>query len=69
MRGEALENRFKYGAVDEHFDVVRYALLETVKEAVPEIWSLEMKSAWGEAYDQLAAAIKQEMKPQSQVPG
>ncbi|GAB2226045.1 hypothetical protein Drorol1_Dr00021831, partial [Drosera rotundifolia] len=39
----------------------RYALLETVKEAVPEMWSLEMKSAWGEAYDQFAAAIKQEM--------
>ncbi|GAB2224840.1 hypothetical protein Droror1_Dr00005617 [Drosera rotundifolia] len=62
------DTHFKYGVVDEHFDVVRYALLETVKEAVPEMWSLEMKSAWGEAYDQLAAAIKQEMKPQSQVP-
>ncbi|GMH02740.1 hypothetical protein Nepgr_004579 [Nepenthes gracilis] len=54
-----------YGVVDEHFEVLRYALLETVKEAVPEMWSLETKNAWGEAYDQLAAAIKQEMKPQS----
>ncbi|KAL9271486.1 Non-symbiotic hemoglobin 1-like protein [Drosera capensis] len=61
------DTHLKYGVVDEHFDVVRYALLETVKEAVPEMWSLEMKSAWGEAYDQLAAAIKQEMKPRSQV--
>ncbi|GMN37470.1 hypothetical protein TIFTF001_006836 [Ficus carica] len=54
---------FKYGVVDEHFEVTKYALLETIKEAVPEMWSPEMKSAWGEAYDQLVAAIKSEMKP------
>ncbi|KAG8368287.1 hypothetical protein BUALT_Bualt15G0029600 [Buddleja alternifolia] len=54
---------FKYGVVDEHFEVTKFALLETIKEAMPEMWSPEMKSAWGEAYDQLAAAIKMEMKP------
>jgi hemoglobin-like flavoprotein len=43
--------------------VTKFALLETIKEAVPEMWSPEMKSAWGEAYDQLVAAIKLEMKP------
>jgi len=32
--------------------------LETIKEAVPEMRSEEMK----EAYDQLAAAIKEQMK-------
>ncbi|KAK4849120.1 hypothetical protein QYF36_021083 [Acer negundo] len=53
----------KYGVVDEHFEVTKYALLETIKEAVPEMWSPEMKNAWAEAYDQLAAAIKNEMKP------
>ncbi|KAK0581739.1 hypothetical protein LWI29_017334 [Acer saccharum] len=37
--------------------VTRYALLETIKEAVPEMCSPEMKNAWAEAYDQLAAAI------------
>ncbi|GAB2216369.1 hypothetical protein Droror1_Dr00024141 [Drosera rotundifolia] len=62
------DTHFKYGVVDEHFDVVRYALLKTIKDVTPEMWSLEMKSAWGEAYDQLGAAIKQEMMPQSQVP-
>ncbi|KAL0454195.1 UNVERIFIED_CONTAM: Non-symbiotic hemoglobin 1 [Sesamum latifolium] len=56
---------FKYGVVDEHFEVTKYALLETIKEAVPEMWSPEMKTAWAEAYDQLAAAIKTEMKPPS----
>ncbi|XP_021640997.2 non-symbiotic hemoglobin 1 [Hevea brasiliensis] len=56
---------FKYGVVDEHFEVTKYALLETIKEAVPEMWSPEMKNAWAEAYDQLAAAIKIEMKPPS----
>ncbi|KMT00511.1 hypothetical protein BVRB_9g218090 [Beta vulgaris subsp. vulgaris] len=57
---------FKYGVADEHFEVVRFALLETIKEAVPEMWSAEMKEAWKEAYDQLVAAIKQEMKSPEQ---
>ncbi|KAA8545928.1 hypothetical protein F0562_020621 [Nyssa sinensis] len=57
----------KYGVVDEHYEVTKFALLETIKEAVPEMWSPEMKNAWGEAYDQLAAAIKKEMKPTSQL--
>ncbi|KAF2531902.1 hypothetical protein F2Q70_00029576 [Brassica cretica] len=56
-------NHSKYGVVDEHFEVTKYALLETIKEAVPEMWSPEMKSAWGQAYDHLVAAIKAEMKP------
>ena len=30
------------------------------------MWSPDMKNAWGEAYDQLVAAIKSEMKPSSQ---
>lgn len=53
---------FKYGVVDEHFDVVKFCLLETIKDAVPDMWSLEMKIAWDEAYTQLAEAIKIEMK-------
>ncbi|KAB2036106.1 hypothetical protein Goshw_027241 [Gossypium schwendimanii] len=53
---------FKYGVVDEHFEVTKFALLETIKEAVPDMWSDEMKNAWGEAYDRLVAAIKIEMK-------
>ncbi|KAG8368288.1 hypothetical protein BUALT_Bualt15G0029700 [Buddleja alternifolia] len=53
---------FKYGVVDEHFEVTKYALLETIKEAVGEMWSGEMKAAWGLAYDQLVAAIKTHMK-------
>lgn len=52
----------KYGVVDEHFDVVKFCLLETIKDAVPYMWSLEMKTAWDEAYTQLAEAIKSEMK-------
>lgn len=43
--------------------VTKFALLETIKEAVPDMWSPEMKNAWGEAYDQLVSAIKNEMKP------
>lgn len=49
---------YEYGLLQ----VTRYALLETIKGAVPEMWSEEMKNAWAEAYDQLVAAIKTEMK-------
>ncbi|CAN6301709.1 unnamed protein product [Urochloa humidicola] len=53
----------KYGVGDGHFEVTGYSLLETIKEALPaDMWSLEMKNAWSEAYNQLVAAIKQEMK-------
>lgn len=56
---------FKNDVVDEHFEVTKFALLETIKEAVPEMWSPAMKNAWGEAYDQLVDAIKTEMKASS----
>ncbi|CAN1164832.1 Non-symbiotic hemoglobin 1 [Linum perenne] len=51
----------KYGVLDEHFEVTKFALLETIKEAVGEMWSADMKNAWGEAYDHLVAAIKSQM--------
>ncbi|GMY05881.1 non-symbiotic hemoglobin [Fagus crenata] len=55
---------FKNGVLDAHYEVTKFALLETIKEAVlPEMWSPKMKIAWGEAYDQLVAAIKSETKP------
>lgn len=53
---------FKAGVAPEHFEVTKLALLETVKKAVAEMWSDEMKNAWAEAHDQLADAIKAEMK-------
>ncbi|OVA19474.1 Globin [Macleaya cordata] len=52
----------KSGVIDPHFEVVKEALMRTIKGAVGEKWSEEMGCAWGEAYDQLAAAIKAEMK-------
>ncbi|KAL3814170.1 hypothetical protein ACJIZ3_015438 [Penstemon smallii] len=58
---------FKYGVVDEHFEVTKYALLETIKDAMGSMWSTEMKKAWSVAYDQLVAAIKTEMKPSSDI--
>ncbi|XP_006649689.1 non-symbiotic hemoglobin 3-like [Oryza brachyantha] len=55
---------FKKGVSDAHFEVAKYALLETIKYGVPaSMWSPAMKNAWGEAYDHLVAAIKQEMRP------
>ncbi|CAN6354656.1 unnamed protein product [Urochloa humidicola] len=50
------------GVADAHFEVVKTALLDSIRDAVPDMWTPEMKAAWEEAYDQLAAAIKEEMK-------
>lgn len=44
--------------------VVKDALLQTIKEALGERWSEDMNSARARAYDELAAAIKKEMKEQ-----
>ena len=41
---------------------MKEALLKTIEEGVGEKWSEEMKNAWGEAYDHLAAAIMGEMQ-------
>ncbi|XP_057424010.1 leghemoglobin-like [Lotus japonicus] len=46
---------------DPHFAVVKEALLKTVQAAVGDKWSEELSTAWGVAYDGLAAAIKKAM--------
>lgn len=53
------------GVIDPHFEVVKEALLRTVKEAMGEKCSQEMSEAWAEAYDHLATAIKNEMKAEA----
>ncbi|CDO99824.1 unnamed protein product [Coffea canephora] len=50
------------GVLKFHFEVVKEAFLETIQEGVGENWSEELKNAWGEAYDHLAAAIQGEME-------
>jgi hemoglobin-like flavoprotein len=44
-----------------YLQIMKHALLETIKEGVPYMWSEELKDAWSEAYDHLVAAIKAEM--------
>nr|CAB91629.1 hemoglobin [Cichorium intybus x Cichorium endivia] len=53
------------GVIDAHFAVVKEGVLRTVEKGVGEKWSEEMKGAWSEAYDQLAAAIITEMKKEA----
>lgn len=49
------------GVVDEHYDVVKFCLLKTIEEGLPEgKWNSEVREAWVEAYDELVAAIKAE---------
>lgn len=45
--------------------IVKEALIRTVAKAMGERCSEEMKNAWGEAYDQMAAAIITEMKQEA----
>ncbi|PIA43562.1 hypothetical protein AQUCO_01900153v1 [Aquilegia coerulea] len=56
----------KKGVIDPHFEVVKEALLRTIKDGVGEKWSEELCGAWSEAYDQLATAIKTEMKEEAE---
>ncbi|XP_061350586.1 leghemoglobin-like [Gastrolobium bilobum] len=49
------------GVLDPHFEVVKEALLKTIKEAMGEKWSEELSNAWEVAYDELAAVIKNVM--------
>nr|XP_043633865.1 non-symbiotic hemoglobin 2-like [Erigeron canadensis] len=53
------------GITDPHFEIVKEAVIRTVKKAMGEKCNGEMKDAWSEAYDQLAAAIKTEMKKET----
>ncbi|KAL3520796.1 hypothetical protein ACH5RR_018945 [Cinchona calisaya] len=55
------------GVLAPHFEVVKEALLRTIKAAMGEKWSEEMNDAWAEAYDQLAAAIIGEMQAEAAV--
>ncbi|CAL9089469.1 unnamed protein product [Musa textilis] len=52
------------GVIEEHFEVTysHKSPEKTIKDAVPEMWCPAMKDAWGQAYDHLAAAMKEEMK-------
>lgn len=53
---------FKLGFHVYNGQVVKEALLRTVRDGMGEKWSEDMNTAWGVAYDRLADAIKAEMK-------
>ncbi|KAL2652695.1 hypothetical protein R1flu_020823 [Riccia fluitans] len=57
-------SHYSYGVVNEHFDVVKFCLLQTIQEGLPELWSPELKAAWAQAYDELTGVIKEVMKGQ-----
>ncbi|KAK7274941.1 hypothetical protein RIF29_16043 [Crotalaria pallida] len=50
------------GVIEPYFEVVKKALLETIKEVVGNKWTDELGNAWVVAYDELAIVIKKEMK-------
>lgn len=53
------------GVQDVHFEVVKAALLKTIKEGLPEKWSPALESAWADAYDALATVLKNEIHKQA----
>lgn len=44
--------------------IVKAAILYAIEMGVPQMWSPELKAAWGEAYDMIADALKAEMRAQ-----
>lgn len=42
--------------------VVKFALIMTLAEALPAQWTPEMKEAWSTAYDEVVSNIKAEME-------
>lgn len=44
-----------------YIQVLKEALLKTLKEAMGDKWSEEVSNAWGIAYDELAGVIKKGM--------
>ncbi|KAH0881178.1 hypothetical protein HID58_068572 [Brassica napus] len=55
----------KSGVLDPHFEVVKEALVRTLKEGLGEKYNEEVEGAWSQAYDHLALAIKAEMKQEN----
>jgi hemoglobin-like flavoprotein len=52
------------GVTDDQFEIVKTAILYAIEMGVPQMWSPELKAAWGEAYDMIADALKAEMRAQ-----
>ncbi|CAF2155701.1 unnamed protein product [Brassica napus] len=55
----------KSGVLDPHFEVVKEALVRTLKEGLGKKYNEEVEGAWSQAYDHLALAIKAEMKQEN----
>ncbi|XP_073223825.1 atypical leghemoglobin 2-1-like isoform X1 [Cicer arietinum] len=49
------------GVTEQHFVVLKEAMLKTIKKAMDDKWSEELSCAWSIPYDQLAATIKKAM--------
>ena len=47
-----------YGVKDEHYDVVREALLSSLEEELGDSFSPETRQAWRSLYDLMATAMK-----------
>jgi hemoglobin-like flavoprotein len=43
---------------------MKFALLRTIEEALPDLWNLELNMAWTEAFEEVAESIKREMNAQ-----
>lgn len=56
------DSHVTHGVVDEHFDVVKSALLATLGEALAAHWTTETEAAWSTAYDTLVSEMKAQMK-------
>eukprot|EP00249_Psilotum_nudum_P009812 c22169_g1_i2 orf=271-1059(+) len=55
----------KKHVVEEHYDVLKYCLMKTLEEGLPQgMWTKDMKGAWVEAYQALVLAMQVEGESQ-----
>jgi class 3 adenylate cyclase/hemoglobin-like flavoprotein len=51
-----------YGTRDEHFDLARRALMQTLREMLGSVMTSEVEAAWSDTYDAMVSTIRRGMK-------
>jgi hemoglobin-like flavoprotein len=59
MLAEMGQRHTTYGVVDEHYDLVGKALLETFADVLGKDFTAGARNAWADAYDWIAQIMKQ----------
>lgn len=59
------QKHVQYGALPEHYPIVRDVLIQSMKRALEEFWSAELESDWHTAIDQISRLMLANVAPPS----